>query len=96
MLNLKMALIELLTRYTIEQSSETKVPLELVQGVTIKAKDGVFCDFQAPHINHTEVNTAQRTVLLQCELVKLYIIVSCMNVRVCTFSSIFVCKLIAV
>ena len=45
-LNLKMALIELLTRYTIEQSSETKVPLELVQGVTIKAKDGVFVTFK--------------------------------------------------
>ena len=41
----KMALIELLTHYKIELSPETKVPLELVQGVTVKAKNGVFVSF---------------------------------------------------
>ena len=46
LLQVKMALIELLTRYKMEQCSETKVPLELVQGVTIKAKDGVFVTFK--------------------------------------------------
>ena len=46
LLQVKMALIELLTRYKMEQCSETKVPLELVQGVTMKAKDGVFVTFK--------------------------------------------------
>ena len=39
---LKMALIELHTRYKIEQSSITKVPLESVQEVTIIAMDGAW------------------------------------------------------
>ena len=41
-LELKMALIELLTHYKIEQFSESKVPMELVQGLTITTKDGVL------------------------------------------------------
>ena len=45
-LQLKMALIELLTHYKMEQFSITKVPLEHVQGVTIVAKDGVFVTFK--------------------------------------------------
>ena len=48
MLQLKMALIELLTHYKMDQSSITKVPLEHVQGVAIIAKDGVFVTFK-PH-----------------------------------------------
>ena len=43
-----MSLIELHTRYKREQFSDTKVPSERVQGVTIKAKDSVFVIFK-PH-----------------------------------------------
>ena len=45
-LQLKMALIELLTHYKMDQSSITKIPLEHVQGVTIIVKDGVFVTFK--------------------------------------------------
>ena len=46
LLEVKMALIQLLTRYKLELSSETKVPLELAVGVIIKAKDGVHVIFK--------------------------------------------------
>ena len=48
LLQVKMTLIELLKLYKMELSAETKVPLEIVQGVTIKAKDGVCVSFK-PH-----------------------------------------------
>ena len=47
--------IELLTRYKREQFSDTKVPSERVQGVTIKAKDGVFLPFEYGPRNFIEM-----------------------------------------
>ena len=46
LLEVKMALIQVLTQYKLELSSETKVPLELSVGVIIKAKDGVHVVFK--------------------------------------------------